>query len=90
MNKQELVAVAAKDAEVSKADAKRVLDAAFAAVGKTLKKHEHVQVIGFGTFLARKRKARKARNPRTGEAIKVKAGWSPAFKAGAGLKAAVR
>ena len=49
-----------------------------------------VQITGFGTFEARKRKARSGRNPRTGESIKIAASKSPSFRAGKGLKDGIR
>jgi len=55
----------------------------------TLKKGDSLTLVGFGTFEVRKRAARTGRNPKTGEALKIKAAKVPAFKAGATLKAAV-
>ncbi len=90
MNKTELIAAAAAAANVSKKDAAAVVDAAFAAITASLKKGEKVQLIGFGTFETRERAARMGKNPKTGEAIKIAATKVPAFKAGAGLKNAVK
>ncbi len=89
MNKTELIAAAAAAANVSKKDAAAVIDATFAAITASLAKEEKVQLIGFGTFEARKRAARDGKNPLTGKAIKIAACKVPAFKAGAALKAAV-
>lgn len=89
MNKTELIDHIAKSADVSKAAATRALDALIGAVKTTLKKNGSVTLVGFGTFSVGKRAARTGRNPRTGEAIKIKAAKVPAFKAGATLKAAV-
>ena len=86
MNKAELVEAVAKETEGTKADAQRNVDAVFGAIETALKKGDRVQLTGFGTFEVRKRAARTARNPQTGEAIKIKATKVPAFKAGAGLK----
>ena len=61
-----------------------------AAIKKALKKGESVTLVGFGTFSVSKRKARKGRNPQTGEAIKIAAKKVPVFKAGKGLKDAVK
>ncbi len=89
MNKSELVEAVAKSTKGSKADAQRNVDAVFDAIEKALKKGDKVQLTGFGTFEVRSRAARTARNPQTGEAIKIKATKVPAFKAGAGLKKTV-
>lgn len=89
MNKSELIDAVANSADISKADAGRALDATIAAVTKALKKGDQVTLVGFGTFLVRKRAARTGRNPRTGETIKIKASKIPAFKAGKALKDAV-
>ena len=91
MNKTELVAAVAAKAELSKKDAEKAVNATIEAIGDALanKKDGKVQLIGFGTFETRKRKAKTARNPRTGETVKVPATKVPAFKAGAALKAKV-
>ncbi len=89
MNKSELVDAVADHAEVSKADAGRMLDAFVEAIKKALKKGDTVSLVGFGTFAVRKRNARTGRNPRTGQTIKIKASKNPAFKAGKALKDAV-
>lgn len=89
MNKQELIAEVAKKSNLSKAQAARTLDATLEAIKGTLKKGKKVSLIGFGSFLVRKRKARTGRNPKTGEAIKIKASKVPAFSAGATLKKVV-
>ena len=86
MNKTELVAAIAKESGLSKASAEKALNALTATIGKTLKKKDKVQLIGFGTFETRKRAARNGRNPQTGKAIKIAAATVPAFKPGAGLK----
>ncbi len=89
MNKSELIDAVAANAELSKADAGRALDAFVEAVKKALKKGDTVSLVGFGTFAVRKRNARTGRNPRTGQTIKIKASKNPAFKAGKALKDAV-
>jgi len=89
MNKTELIEHIAKSADISKAAATRSLDATIAAVKVTLKKNGSVTLVGFGTFSVGKRAARVGRNPRTGEAIKIKAAKVPKFKPGKGLKDAV-
>ncbi|TDK68701.1 HU family DNA-binding protein [Sapientia aquatica] len=89
MNKTELIEHIAKTADISKAAATRSLDAVIGAVKVTLKKNGTVTLVGFGTFSVGKRAARVGRNPRTGEAIKIKSAKVPKFKPGKGLKDAV-
>ncbi len=89
MGKPELVAEVAAAAGLTQADAKKAVDAVFDSIASALKKGEKVQIIGFGSFEVRKRKARKGVNPQTGQAITVAAAKVPAFKAGAQLKAIV-
>ena len=89
MNKSEMIDAIAEGADISKAAAGRALDAMVEAVTDTLKKGETVNLIGFGTFEVRDRKARTGRNPQTGATINIPAAKSPAFKAGKALKDAV-
>ncbi len=89
MNKADFISAVAAQAELSKADAGRALDAVIEVVKKALKKGDSVSLVGFGTFQVRKRAARQGRNPRTGQAIKIKASKVPSFKAGKALKDAV-
>ncbi len=89
MNKSEMIDAIAEGADISKAAAGRALDAMVDAVTDTLKKGETVNLIGFGTFEVRDRKARTGRNPQTGATIQIAAAKSPAFKAGKALKDAV-
>lgn len=89
MNKTELVEVAAKSADLSKAAAGKVVDAIVAAVVKAVAKGDAVTLVGFGTFKSSKRAARTGKNPRTGEALKIAAATVPKFSAGAGFKATV-
>jgi len=89
VNKTELIEHIAKTADISKAAATRSLDAVIGAVKVTLKKNGTVTLVGFGTFSVGKRAARVGRNPRTGEAIKIKSAKVPKFKPGKGLKDAV-
>ncbi len=86
MNKTELIAAIADQANLSKKDAEAALNAFTDIVGKTLKKGDKVQMVGFGTFEVSKRSARTGRNPQTGETIKIKASKTPKFKAGKALK----
>ena len=89
MKKIELVAAIAEHAEMTKTDAAKALEAFVAVVTQALKDDDNVTIVGFGTYEVRKRKARTGRNPKTGEALKIKASKVPAFKAGKALKDAV-
>jgi len=90
MTKAELVEKMAKDAGISKAAALVALDSFTESVTKELKKKDgKVTLVGFGTFSKSRRKARKGRNPQTGEPIKIKASTSVKFKAGKKLKEAL-
>jgi DNA-binding protein HU-beta len=89
MNKTELIELMAAQAELSKAAAGRVLDAFMQGVKTQLRKGNDVTMIGFGTFAVSKRPARKGRNPRTGEPIKIKAAKVVKFRPGKALKDAV-
>lgn len=89
MNKSDLVDAIAQSADISKASATRALDAAVESIKSALKKGDTVNLVGFGTFRVDNRAARTGRNPRTGEAIAIKAARIPKFTAGKGLKDAV-
>jgi DNA-binding protein HU-beta len=89
MNKAELIDAVAEKAGLSKADAGRALDVTFEAIARALKKGDKVALVGFGTFVVRKRAARTGRNPKTGAPIKIAASKAPAFKAGKALKDSV-
>ena len=89
MNKNELIEGISAKTGLSKADAGRGLVALTEIISETLQKGEAVSLIGFGTFEVRERSARTGRNPQTGKEIKIEAAKTPAFKAGAALKAAV-
>ena len=86
MNKSELVAALAEKSELSKRDAEKALNAFVDVISGSLTKGDKVQLIGFGTFEVKNRPARVARNPRTGEEIKIAASKAPVFKAGKALK----
>lgn len=94
MNKGELVEQLATRTDLSKAQAGRVIDAIFdverGLIASALRQGQKVQITGFGSFETRKRAARTARNPRTGETITVAASVAPVFRAGKGLKDAIR
>ena len=89
MNKTELIDAVADEAEVSKAEAGRAVDAVISSITKALKKGDSVTLVGFGTFLQRHRGARTGKNPQTGEPVKIKASNTVAFKPGKSLKDAV-
>lgn len=89
MNKTELVASIAADAQISKKDAEKALSAFIANVQGALVKGDKVQIVGFGTFETRQRAARVGRNPQTKAEMTIPASTVPAFKAGKALKDAV-
>ena len=89
MNKAEFISAIAEAAGSSKSDATAHVEAIINVVTNTLKSDDQVTLVGFGTFLAKKRDARTGRNPRTGESIQIKASTVPAFKAGKAFKDAL-
>ncbi|MBA4143746.1 MAG: HU family DNA-binding protein [Nitrosospira sp.] len=89
MNKKELIAAMVTKTGSSKADADLAVAALTEIISDTLKKGDSLSLPGFGSFEVRERPARRGRNPRTGEPLKIAASRIPAFKAGATLKAAV-
>ena len=89
MNKTELVAAVAEQAEISKKDAEKALKVFVDVVTEQLKAGDKVQLVGFGTFEVSKRAAREGRNPQTGETMKIAASKAPKFKAGKALKDAI-
>ncbi len=88
MNKEQLIAKMAEKSGLKKTEAAKALAAFQESVTESVTAGEKIQLIGFGTFSVRERAARTARNPRTGESIKVEASKQPIFKAGAKLRAA--
>ena len=86
MNKTELVAAMAEQAEMTKKDAEKALTAFTEVVAKELKNGGKVQLVGFGTSEVSERSAREGRNPQTGEPMKIDASKAPKFKAGKALK----
>jgi DNA-binding protein HU-beta len=90
VNKSELIDAIASAADVTKATAGRTLDATIEAITKALKGGNTVSLVGFGSFQVKARAARMGRNPRTGEAIEIKAANVPSFKAGKALKDSVQ
>lgn len=89
MNKSELIEHMATEADISKAAASRALEALVGGIERTLKKGGTVALQGFGSFSVTKRAAREGRNPRTGEAIKIKARKAPKFTPGKAFKDAI-
>ena len=89
MNKTELVAAIAEQAEISKKDAEKALKAFTDVVAEELKKGEKIQLVGFGTFEVSERAAREGRNPQTGEKIDIPAKLYVKFKASKAFKDAI-
>lgn len=89
MTKKELADEVAKKAKLSKKDAAAAVDATLDSITGALKKGAKVQLVGFGTFEVRKRKARTGINPQTKAKIKIAASKAPAFRPGKALKAAI-
>jgi nucleoid DNA-binding protein len=90
MNKQDVVAKIAKDTGITKTAASVALESLIDGITRSLKKGDSVSFVGFGTFKISNRKARTARNPQTGAAIKIPKRRVPRFTAGKALKQAVR
>jgi len=90
MNKAELIDSIAKDANLTKADAKKALDAFVNATTKSLKKGERVALVGFGSFSVARRSQRTGRNPQTGKPITIKAKNVVKFKPGSDLSESVQ
>ena len=89
MNKTELIAAIAENADITRKDAEKAVKAFVDVVTEELKKGEKVQVVGFGTFEVVERAAREGRNPHTGEPMPIAASRAPKFKAGKVLKDAL-
>ena len=86
MNKGELVAALYAKTNMTKKDSETALNAIIDVISETLAKGEKIQLVGFGTFEAKTRPERVARNPRTGDEVKIAACKAPVFKAGKALK----
>ena len=89
MTKAELVDFIAEEADLTKADAARALEAVVNGIAEGLKKEGKVTLVGFVNFTAKEREARTGRNPQTGEAVQIAARVVPGFKAGNKLKEAL-
>ena len=85
MNKTELVAAMAEQADMTKKDAEKALTAFTEVVAKELRNGGKIQLVGFGTFEVAERAAREGRNPQTGETMQIAAAKAPKFKAGKAL-----
>lgn len=90
MNKAQLVDAIASEAKITKADAKKALDAFINATTKALKKGDRVALVGFGTFGVTKRSARKGRNPQTGKEINIPAKKVVRFRPGSDLAGTIK
>jgi len=86
MNKEFLIETMAKKSKLSKAEIKRLVDLTLDSIKTIVKTKGKLQLIGFGTFIVRKTKARTGRNPQTGKALKIPAGKKVAFKSGKEFK----
>ena len=89
MNKADIIDEVSKVLKTKK-DAQMAVDAVLSSITKTLEKGESVSLVGFGTFKVAERKARKGRNPQTGEEINIAASKVPKFVSGKALKEAVK
>ena len=91
MNKQELIEkiMTKTKAEMTHKDAERVVNGVFDEIKAAVASGDSVQIVGFGTFSAKQRAARTARNPQTGGTVSIPAKKAPSFKAGKGFKDAV-
>lgn len=91
MNKQELIEkiIPKIKGEITRKDAERIVNGVFEEITAAVAAGDSVQLVGFGTFTAKQRAARSARNPQTGEAITIAAKKAPSFKAGKAFKDAV-
>ncbi len=89
LTKAELIDQVTRQSELKKKDVTVVVESVFGAISARLKKHEKVQIVGFGTFEPRRRRARIGRDPRTQEAIRIGPSWSLVFRPGKQLKCMV-
>ena len=89
MNKTELIAKVAEEANMTKKDTERFVNTLIGVIEGALSSGDTVAILGFGTFLSRERAAREGRNPRTGEAIQIPASKVPVFRPGRGLRGSV-
>lgn len=90
MNKTQLIQAIAEKSGLTKTQATTALNAFEDSITEALKAGSDVAILGFGTFSIKERAARTGRNPATGEALEIKASKQPSFKAGKGLKDALK
>ncbi len=90
MTREEIVSQIAKDADINKKQATAALSSFLSSVTDALSKKDKVALVGFGTFSVKHRAERAGRNPQTGDSITIPARDVPSFKAGKGLKDAVK
>ncbi len=90
MNKAELVEKISKQTSMTKVQIETVLDSLINTVYRSVKKGEEVKLVGFGSFVRTKRKARIGRNPNDGKEIQIPAAWTPKFKPGMDFKNIVK
>jgi DNA-binding protein HU-beta len=90
VNKNELVDTVAERSGLKKNEAEKTVDAVFDAIASALRGGDEVRIVGFGTFSVSERAASEGRNPRTGEKMLIAASKQPKFRAGKGLKDAIR
>lgn len=86
MTKGDLIEAVAKSAQINKRVAGEAVDATFESIAKAIRRNKRFQVLGFGTFTVRSRKARKGINPQTGASISIRASRTVGFKAAPVLK----
>jgi DNA-binding protein HU-beta len=90
VNKNELVDTVAERSGLKKNEAEKTVDAVFDTIATALRSGDEVRIVGFGTFSVSERAATEGRNPRTGEKMLIAASKQPKFRAGKGLKDAIR
>jgi DNA-binding protein HU-beta len=90
VNKGDIIDLVAKHAEVTKVSAAKAVDGLFDGIAGALARGDKVSIVGFGTFVVKKRSARVGINPKTKEKINIPAKKVPAFKPGAELKSKVK
>ncbi len=89
MNKSELIAKVAESTSVSKTQTALILDTALAEIAAAMSRGQSVAFTGFGVFAPKFKAARVGKNPRTGEAVEIRAHYAPSFRPGKGLKKAL-
>jgi DNA-binding protein HU-beta len=90
MNQKQLAGKVAKETDLTKAEAEKVIEISLKHIAEALTKGDKVRLVGFGNFLVRTRAGRVGRNPRTGDKITIGSSKAPAFVPGINLKAAVK